>query len=126
MTDAGGAATVGAVLVTVNSVDDQPIASTFDTTTAKGVAIEGDLSLSVESGDAPLTFALTLGAEPQHGVVDLNDDGTFVYTPDADFSGRERFGYTVTDEDGDQASSVVTIAVVADSFQANTCLGSAR
>ena len=32
----------------------------------------------------------------------------------------ERFGYTVTDEDGDQSSSVVTISVVADSFQANT------
>ena len=120
VTDAGGAATVGAVLVTVNSIDDQPIASTFDTTTAKGVAIEGDLSLSVESGDAPLVFALMLGAEPQHGVVELNDDGTFIYTPDEGFSGRERFGYTVTDEDGDQASSVVTIAVIADSFQANT------
>ena len=32
----------------------------------------------------------------------------------------ERFGYTVTDEDGDQSSSVVTISVVAESFSANT------
>ena len=120
VTDAGGAASVGAVLVTVNSVDDQPIASTLDTATDKGVAIEGDLSQQVESGDGSMTYALTVGAEPQHGVVTLNEDGTFVYTPDADFSGRERFGYTVTDEDGDQSSSVVTISVVADSFSANS------
>ena len=120
VTDAGGAASAGAVLVTVNSVDDQPVARTLDTTTDKGVAIEGDLSLRVESGDAPTTYALMLGAEPQHGVVTLNDDGTFVYTPDENFSGIERFGYTVTDEDGDQSSSVVTISVVAESFRANT------
>ena len=120
VTDAGGAASVGAVLVTVNPVDDQPIASTLDTATDKGVAIEGDLSQQVESGDGSMTYALTVGAEPQHGVVTLNEDGTFVYTPDADFSGRERFGYTVTDEDGDQSSSVVTISVVADSFSANS------
>ena len=120
VTDAGGATTVGAVLVTVGPIDDQPIASTLDTATDKGVAIEGDLSQQVESGDGSMTYALTVGAEPQHGVVTLNEDGTFVYTPDADFSGRERFGYTVTDEDGDQSSSVVTISVVADSFRANT------
>ncbi|MDG1114331.1 MAG: Ig-like domain-containing protein, partial [Pseudomonadales bacterium] len=119
VTDAGGAASVGAVLVTVNPVDDQPIASTLGATTEKGVALEGDLNLSVEAGDAPLTFGLLPGAEPQHGVVALNDDGTFVYTPDEDFSGIERFGYTVTDEDGDQSFSVVTISVVADSFRAN-------
>ena len=119
VTDAGGAASVGAVLVTVNSVNDQPIASTLGATTGKGIALEGDLSLSVEAGDAPLTFGLMPGAEPQHGVVTLNDDGTFVYTPDEDFSGIERFGYTVTDEDGDQSFSVVTISVVADSFRAN-------
>ena len=119
VTDAGGAASVGAVLVTVNPVDDQPIARTLDATTDKGVAIEGDLSQRVESGDAPMTYALMPGAEPQHGVVTLNADGTFVYTPDEGFSGIERFGYTVTDEDGDQSSSVVTISVVAESFRAN-------
>ena len=119
VTDAGGASTVGGVLVAVSPVDDQPIARTLPLSTGEGVAMVGDLNDGVESGDAPNTFALTLGAEPQHGEVTINDDGTFVYTPDADFSGIERFGYTVTDEDGDRAASVVIVTVVADGFQAN-------
>ena len=119
VTDAGGASTVGGVLVAVSPVDDQPIARTLPLSTGEGVVMVGDLNDGVESGDAPNTFALTLGAEPQHGEVTINDDGTFVYTPDADFSGIERFGYTVTDEDGDRAASVVIVTVVADGFQAN-------
>ena len=119
VTDASGETTGGAVLVTVTAVDDEPVASTATLETAAGVPIEGDLTESVILGDGATTFSLTPGAEPQHGVVTLNDDGTYSYTPDEGFSGIERFGYTVTDEDGDVASSIITISVVSDDFQAN-------
>ena len=40
----------------------------------------------------PLT-AVTGGTRPASGVVMLNDDGSFTYTPDAGFVGTDSFTY---------------------------------
>lgn len=63
---------------------------------ADGV-ITGDLRAADPDGD-PLTFIVT--EAPEHGSVVVNRDGTFVYTPNADFA---RFGsdtFTITVDDG--------------------------
>jgi YVTN family beta-propeller protein len=59
--------------------------------------ITGDLRAADPDGD-PLTFIVT--EAPEHGSVVVNRDGTFVYTPNADFA---RFGsdtFTITVDDG--------------------------
>ena len=44
--------------------------------------------------DSPLSsLRATLATPPQHGAVSLNADGTFVYTPEADFFGTDTFTY---------------------------------
>lgn len=52
------------------------------------------------------TFATTEG-----GIVTLNADGSFVYTPESNFYGSDSFRYTARDVDGDTSTASVTFAV---------------
>ncbi|XDA97064.1 Ig-like domain-containing protein [Sulfitobacter sp. LCG007] len=56
-----------------------------------------------------LVFALL--SETANGVLVLNPDGSFEYTPDADFSGTDVFTYEVTNDRGDVETGTVTIVV---------------
>ena len=56
-----------------------------------------------------LSALLTAG--PRHGVLTLNADGSFTYTPDADFYGADGFTYAASDGYGGTATAVVTIDV---------------
>jgi VCBS repeat-containing protein len=48
---------------------------------------------------------------PAHGTLTFNADGSFTYTPDADFNGTDGFTYTVNDGTDDSAVAAVTITV---------------
>jgi VCBS repeat-containing protein len=61
-----------------------------------------------EEGD-PLTAVLD--EEPQHGTLTLNDDGSFVYTPEKDFFGTDQFTYKANDGNFDSTPATVTITV---------------
>ncbi|MEQ8320498.1 MAG: tandem-95 repeat protein, partial [Rhodospirillales bacterium] len=75
--------------------------------------ISGQLTANDPNGD-PLTFARS--AEPLHGTAIVNADGTYTYTPDADFSGSDTFTFSVTDPDGnvDTAKVIFNVGAVAD------------
>ncbi len=73
----------------------------------------------------PLTTAVVTG--PAHGVLSLSVNGSFTYTPAANFSGIDGFSYKVSDGQVDSNVATVTINVaavndapvaVADSFAA--------
>ncbi len=63
---------------------------------------------SDDDGD-PLTVQLE--AEPDHGVISLNADGSFTYVPDPDFYGLDSFNYRVNDGHTDSRIASVTIEV---------------
>ena len=68
----------------------------FDVVTAGGMATKAELAtLTVDDPDSTdLTFTTTKAA---HGEVEIAPDGTFVYTPDATFTGQDSFDVTVSD-----------------------------
>ena len=49
--------------------------------------------------------------QPSHGVVSLNADGSFTYTPSSGYRGVDTFTYTVTDGKGGMATGSVTVRV---------------
>ncbi len=52
-------------------------------------------------------------ADPSHGTVAFNDDGTYVYTPDADYSGNDEFIYVIDDPvSGVSAPSTVYLRII--------------
>jgi len=73
-------------------------------------AYSGQLSASdLEGGE--LTFSLADDGEAEHGIISINPDGSFTYTPDPDYGGSDSFSYMVTDEDGATATATVTLSV---------------
>jgi len=88
------------VTVYINSAtNDPPLAvndsvSTDEDTLVKIHVLPND---SDPNGD-PLTTVL--GTQPFNGVVSLNADGTFDYTPNSDFAGKDSFVYTISDGNG--------------------------
>ncbi|MFN7778338.1 MAG: tandem-95 repeat protein, partial [Betaproteobacteria bacterium] len=68
----------------------------------------------VRSNDAtPDGFgSLMVVAAPQHGSLTMTADGSFAYTPTADFHGSDYFTYRLFDSDGDSSDAIVQILVV--------------
>jgi VCBS repeat-containing protein len=58
-----------------------------------------------------LTVNTTPVSGPANGTLLLNSDGTFTYTPDADFNGIDSFTYAVTDGNGGIGEGIVTITI---------------
>lgn len=102
------------VTITVNAVNDAPVAvddayNVNEDAVLEITALAGVLSNDTDiEGDA-LTAALV--ADPAHGTVTLNPDGSFTYTPEADFNGVDTFTYKANDGDLDSNVATVTITV---------------
>jgi VCBS repeat-containing protein len=111
------------------NTDQSPNTITFDVTPVNDAPVAVDDSYSVNEdvslgvnippigvlhndtdvdGD-PLTSILVDPAS--HGTVSLNPDGTFLYTPDANFNGTDTFTYKANDGLADSNIATVTINV---------------
>jgi len=81
------------------------------------VAEDGTLTVPVATGvlandvdDNPLSAALVSGSGPSNGTLNsFGSDGSFSYTPNADFVGTDTFRYTASD--GGPASSEATVTI---------------
>ncbi|MCK9530750.1 MAG: Ig-like domain-containing protein [Gammaproteobacteria bacterium] len=78
--------------ITVTPVNDAPVAMDAQATTAEDTPLVLDLMTNATDveGDA-LTARIVDG--PLHGVLSANADGTFTYTPHADYFGEDSFTY---------------------------------
>ena len=59
-------------------------------------------------------LSASLAVEPSNGSLELNEDGSFVYTPDQGFVGEDTFGYVVSDGIAISEVGTVTITVLAE------------
>jgi VCBS repeat-containing protein len=100
--------TPATVTITVNSVNDSPIANGATFATNEDTTHTGTLTGSDVDGDS-LTFAL--GTQATHGTVTVNVDGTYSYVPNANYHGSDSFTFTVNDGTVTSAAATVTITV---------------
>ena len=90
-----------------NKLNSPPVIAANSFVTETDVAITDRVAVQDPDGDM-LTF--TLIAAPANGSASLSSDGTFSYTPAAEFTGSDRF--TVSVSDGERtAQGVVSIVV---------------
>ncbi len=98
----------GTVNITVNAVNDAPVANAGTASGDEDTVINGSVSASDVDGDT-LTFSLNAAAA--HGLVEMDTDGTFSYTPDANYNGADSFTYDVSDGNGGVETQTVTLTV---------------
>ena len=106
--DGRGGTDAATVTVTINAVNDAPVAVNDAATTAQDAAVTITVLANDTDIDGP---GLAVGgtSTPAHGSVVVNADGTITYTPAAGYSGTDAFGYTATD--GSAASNVATVSI---------------
>ena len=80
--------------ITVNAINDAPILNTVAFTGNEDAPINGQLSATDAEGDA-VTFALN--AQATNGIVVLNNDGSYTYTPNTNFTGSDSFSVSTSD-----------------------------
>ena len=75
-----------------------PIANPDVAQTDINVPVDGDLLTNDFDPDGdPITINTTPLSNPTNGTVVINPDGTFTYTPNADFYGEDTFEYIICD-----------------------------
>jgi hypothetical protein len=111
ITDADGDVSTATVSFNVGSVDDLPLAvndsplGITEDTPFSGTLAGND----TPSGDGGNLWSLATAAT--NGTVVVNNDGTFTYTPNANFNGADSFSYSITDADGDVSTATVSFNV---------------
>src|SRR5207249_1548430 len=101
------------VTITINPVNDAPVAGndTFSTNedTALTIAAPDLLANDSDVDGDPLTAVLISG--PSDGSLALSADGSFMYTPGANFNGSDSFSYKANDGKADSNVATVTITI---------------
>lgn len=111
--DGSNDSNVALVGITVNPVNDLPLAEDGSLTIAEDHSVQSQVQAGDVDGDA-LTYSLVSG--PQHGAIVFNTDGTFTYTPNANYHGPDSFSYKANDgtADGNTASVAINVTPVND------------
>jgi VCBS repeat-containing protein len=104
--DAADAQSTSTLTLDVIGTNTPPVAHDVSATGNEDGVINGALAATDDDND-PLTYAIETG--PQNGNVVVHADGTYTYTPGANYNGTDTFTYKVTDTSGE--SSIATVAL---------------
>ena len=115
LTDIGGATDTATATITVNPINDAPVGLDDAVSGDEDTVISGDVLADNDNGaDSDIegdSLTVSLVGDVSNGTLELNGDGTFDYTPDANFFGTDSFTYEVSDGNGGTDTATATITV---------------
>ncbi|HVQ38409.1 MAG TPA: Ig-like domain-containing protein, partial [Pyrinomonadaceae bacterium] len=97
------------VNITVNAVNDVPVANSQSQTTAEDTPIP--ITLTGSDVESPITFSIVTG--PAHGSFGATTAPNLTYTPDPDYNGPDSFTFKVNDGTVDSPVGTVTLTITA-------------
>ena len=103
---------IATVTIGVTAVNDAPVANDDSYTVTEDGSLGASAASGVLSNDADvenssLTAVLVNG--PGHGALSLNADGSFTYTPHANYAGTDTFTYRASD--GTTTGNIATVTI---------------
>jgi large repetitive protein len=113
VSDGNGGTAQATVSLTINAVNDLPVAVADSFTLNEDISFNGTGLLTNDSdvdGDA-LTVNTTPFSDVSNGSLTLKSDGTFTYLPDANFNGADSFTYQINDGNGGTAQASVDLTI---------------
>jgi VCBS repeat-containing protein len=113
ISDGEGGTTEQVVSVTVTPVNDAPTAAAANSVTTAEDSASAAVSIGASDVDGDsLSYAVKAGAGAAHGTVAFDQaNGTFTYTPDANYNGADSFTIVIDDGQGGTAEQVVSVTV---------------
>ena len=97
-----------AVAITVTNVNETPVAADASFSGSEDIAYNGAVPAATDGDGNALTYA-AVGGSAVGGAVTVNPNGTFTFTPTANFNGNASFQYVANDGTVNSAPKTVTI-----------------
>lgn len=117
LSDGQANSNIATVTIIVNAVNDAPLATNDSYSTNEDVPLSvpapGVLSNDGDVDGNALSAVLIVGSGPTNGVLTLNPDGSFSYTPNANYNGSDSFTYKANDGQVDSNIATVSLTIVA-------------
>jgi len=112
ITDGNGGLSSGLVTITVNPINDPPLAiEDLNNTTDEDTTVDINVVINDSDVDGTLDLnSIAIITPSSNGNLVDNGDGTLTYTPDPDFNGPDAFSYTISDNDG-AVSNIVDVEI---------------
>ncbi|MBO6949191.1 MAG: tandem-95 repeat protein, partial [Rhodospirillales bacterium] len=113
ITDGNGETSTATVTIDIDGINDPPVAvdDYFTGQEDTPITISAADILGNDTDIDGDTLTITSFEQPDNGTIVDNGDGTFTFTPDADWNGETDFNYTITDGNGGTSTATVTIDV---------------
>ncbi len=111
--DTGGNDDGGDTILNALPIANDDIASTDEDAVLMVSAANGLLLNDSDPDNDSLTVITSPITEPTNGLLILSADGSFSYTPNANYAGVDSFIYTISDGNGGSAQATVSITVIA-------------
>ncbi|MEL7087662.1 MAG: tandem-95 repeat protein, partial [Planctomycetota bacterium] len=108
--DGKGGTDTATVTVTVNSVNDAPVAGDDAASTSVDTPVVIDVLANDSDVEGDTLTITNLGTSP-NGVLSDNGNGTLTYTPNTGFSGQDTLTYTIDDGNGGSDTASITVDV---------------
>lgn len=109
--DVDGDQSSATVTITVNPINDVPIANNDTYSTPEDTQLNNDVSSNDNNlFDLPITYSIV--SDVSSGTLTVNANGTFSYMPNSEFFGTDGFTYEITDGNGDAVQASANITVV--------------
>lgn len=111
VSDGNGGISTGTVTITIEAVNDPPVAvnDSYETNEDTQLIIDAPGILWNDKDTDGDTITIVLESDVSSGSLILNEDGSFAYTPTADFAGTDSFTYQAND--GSVNSNIVTVTI---------------
>ncbi|MGP9547088.1 tandem-95 repeat protein [Psychrobacter sp. AOP7-D1-21] len=107
--DGQGGVITQTATITVAAVNDVPVAENSSIGVAENFVDTGMLAEANDVDGDELTF--TLDTDASNGIVVVNADGSYSYTPNADFKGEDSFTYSINDGNGETITKSANVTV---------------